>query len=371
MRHVDVLVAGGGPAGSTCAWALARAGATVLVMDAARFPRDKVCAGWITPRVLEILGLAPDDYRSHGLVMQEMTGFRTCVLPDRHPVSTRYESVVSYGVRRCEFDHFLLKRAGVTVLDGTAVSTLRRAERQWIVNDEVSAAMLVGASGQFCPVARRLNPPSRDGLVIAREIELQIDSSRCSVEGHLPELYFCRDLDGYGWAVRKGDVLNVGFGRRTARGFQPQVREFAAWLSATRTLPERALDPARWRGHAYRLRGVTPRVAAEDVLLIGDAAGLAWAESGEGIAPAVESAAIAARTIVTGGGRFAAADAPAYAQAIGATAKAGLALPAPVARTLLRVPLVARYALDRWFLRVSAAAAPAHMPLWEKQNASM
>ena len=104
MRHVDVLVAGGGPAGSTCAWALARAGADVLVMDIARFPRDKVCAGWITPRVLELLNLTPEEYRRSGLVMQEITGFRTSVLPDRKPVSTRYNSVVSYGIRRCEFD---------------------------------------------------------------------------------------------------------------------------------------------------------------------------------------------------------------------------------------------------------------------------
>jgi len=137
-------------------------------------------------------------------VMQEMTGFRTSVLPDRRPVSTRYGSVVSYGVRRCEFDHFLLTRAGVTVLEGAAVSRLRRADDRWIVNDDVSATVLVGAGGQFCPVARHLNPPSREGLVIAREIELAIEGDRCSVEGRLPELYFCRDLDGYGSARRAG-----------------------------------------------------------------------------------------------------------------------------------------------------------------------
>jgi geranylgeranyl reductase family protein len=371
MRHVDVVVAGGGPAGSTCASALARAGAHVVVIDVARFPRDKLCAGWITPRVLEVLGLAPEEYRSHGLVMQEMTGFRTSVLPQPRAVSTVYESVVSYGVRRCEFDRFLLDRAGVDVLDGTAVSALRRVQGRWIVNDHVSATMLVGAGGQFCPVARHLNPPSRDGLVIAREIELPLNGDRCSIEGHLPELYFCRDLDGYGWCVRKGDFLNVGFGRRTARDFQRHVREFVGWLSAWRSVPERVLDAARWRGHAYRLRGVTPHVAGENVLLIGDAAGLAWPESGEGIAPAVESGAIAARTIVAARGHFAASEAPAYASAIGATTKPGLSVPAPFARTLLRVPAFARYALDRWFLRVNGHPALAPVPLWHNQNASM
>jgi menaquinone-9 beta-reductase len=371
MRHVDVVVAGGGPAGSTCAWALARAGASVLILDAARFPRDKICAGWITPRVLDILSLSPEEYRAHGLVMQDMTGFRTSVLPDRRPVSTRYESVVSYGIRRCEFDHFLLRRAGVDVLEGTPVSTLRRAADRWIVNDRVSAAVLVGAGGQFCPVARHLNPPSRDGLVVAREIELAIDSDHCNVDGHLPELYFCRDLNGYGWSVRKGNYLNVGFGRRGSSEFQTHVREFATWLKESRALPERVLDPARWRGHAYRLRGTTPRVAGDGVLLIGDAAGLAWHESGEGIAPAVESGVTAAQTIVAAGGRFAAVDLPAYADAIGATTKAGRAVPTPLARSLLRVPPFVRFALDRWFLRVSTQRDRVHPPLWEKQNASM
>ena len=371
MHHVDVVVVGGGPAGSTCAWTLRRAGANVLVIDGARFPRDKVCAGWLTPRVLEVLVLAPDEYRASGLVMQEMTGFRTSVLPDDRPVATRYESVVSYAVRRCEFDHYLLRRAGAEVREGSPVSTIRRTGNRWIINDEVSAAVLVGAGGQFCPVARHLNPPSRSGLVIAREIELAIDGERCSIEGSLPELYFCHDLDGYGWCVRKGDFLNVGFGRRSGHRFQAHVRDFAAWLRASRTLPERVLDWGRWRGHAYRLRGATPFVAGDGVLLIGDAAGLAWPESGEGIAPAVESGVIAARTIVRSGGRFAAVDAPAYAKAIGAIAKSGPSVPAPLARGLLRVPPFVRYALDRWFLRVTGARERAHVPLWEKQNASM
>ena len=53
VRSCDVLIVGGGPAGSTCAWQLVRAGLDVLVMDKHNFPRDKVCAGWITPAVGE------------------------------------------------------------------------------------------------------------------------------------------------------------------------------------------------------------------------------------------------------------------------------------------------------------------------------
>ena len=58
----DVLIVGGGPAGASCAWALRQAGLDVVVLDQAQFPRDKVCAGWITPPVLTALGIDPQDY---------------------------------------------------------------------------------------------------------------------------------------------------------------------------------------------------------------------------------------------------------------------------------------------------------------------
>src|SRR5690606_26023348 len=54
-ERCDVLVVGGGPGGSSCARALVRAGLDVVVLDRRRFPRDKVCAGWITPPVLATL----------------------------------------------------------------------------------------------------------------------------------------------------------------------------------------------------------------------------------------------------------------------------------------------------------------------------
>ena len=57
MESCEVLIIGGGPAGSTCAKRLGEAGLDVLLMDARVFPRDKPCAGWITPAVLETLAI--------------------------------------------------------------------------------------------------------------------------------------------------------------------------------------------------------------------------------------------------------------------------------------------------------------------------
>ena len=58
MERFDAIVVGGGPAGSTCAWQLRRAGLDVAVIDKRDFPRDKVCAGWVTPAAVETLDQA-------------------------------------------------------------------------------------------------------------------------------------------------------------------------------------------------------------------------------------------------------------------------------------------------------------------------
>src|SRR5207244_13401568 len=76
MRRCDAVVVGGGPAGSSCAWALRRGGADVVVVDRAPFPRDKVCAGWVTPAVVTALALDIDDYR-RGRTFQPITAVRT------------------------------------------------------------------------------------------------------------------------------------------------------------------------------------------------------------------------------------------------------------------------------------------------------
>src|ERR1700740_1075361 len=102
MERCDVVVVGGGPAGSSCARALHDAGLDVIVLDRAVFPRDKVCAGWITPQVIDEVGLDCGDYK-RGRPLQPITAFRTGVIGSSDVVDTRYDHPVSYGIRRCEF----------------------------------------------------------------------------------------------------------------------------------------------------------------------------------------------------------------------------------------------------------------------------
>jgi flavin-dependent dehydrogenase len=363
-RTCDVLVVGGGPAGSSCALALKSAGAHVVVMDRARFPRDKVCAGWITPAVLAALGLTPEEYRAAGLTLQELRGFRTAC--EAGPVvDTRFDEVVSYAVRRCEFDTFLLRRSGAHVLEGTALSTLRRDRGVWIANDAVAAPLVVGAGGHFCPVARRIRPAVVSGLVVAREIEIPLlPSEPCGVRPDTPELFFNRDLEGYGWCVRKDRFLNVGIGRRVTEKFNRHALGFVEMLAATRRVPERALRTA-WRGHAYLLAGAVDRPPiADGLLLVGDAAGLAAWDSGEGIGPAVDSGLLAARVVASARGRYTETDLSPYVSLLpNTTAAAHLSrrlralLPAGIGRLLLSSPSFTRRILTQWFVREQPQAA--------------
>jgi flavin-dependent dehydrogenase len=364
----DALIVGGGPGGSTCARILRRAGWDVVVVDRARFPRDKVCAGWLTPEVFRLLELDPADYRSTGLTLQDIHAFQTGVLGDGL-IETRYPRAVSYAIRRCEFDDFLLRRARVRVLEGIPVASLRRGAKRWIVNEQIETPVVVGAGGHFCPVARHLRGRADTARpVVAKEAEFRWSSTTVApAEGpsgsplpadDAPQLFFCRDLEGYGWCVRKGNYLNIGIGRRDSRDFTSHVRDFVDFLEEHIGLPA---DPElRWKGHAYLAAGTGTRpVVADGMLLVGDAAGLAYPESGEGIRPAIESGRLAAETLVAASGRHDLETLSPYADAlrrlyppVRPTSPRLRGMVTTIGRVLLRSRTFSRHVLlDRWFLR--------------------
>jgi flavin-dependent dehydrogenase len=370
METCDALIVGGGPAGSTCAWKLRQAGLDVVIIDVAAFPRDKVCAGWITPQVVTELGLDTEEYRQ-GRTFQPITGFRVGVIGGGSQVETAYGRPVSYGIRRCEFDHYLLTRSKSRSQLGTPVSTIRTSGGCWIVNETIRTPMLIGAGGQFCPVARRISGPmNAQPLIVAQETELPIDSverESVAVEPEVPELYFCRDLKGYGWCFRKQDHLNVGLGRLDRHSLPRATAEFVAFLETKGRLSSQT--SWRWRGHAYSLYASPHRrIVDAGVLLVGDAAGLAYPQSGEGIRPAIESGLLAAATIVEANGQYTRGRLEAYQERFqarfgtGALSRAlSRILPAgfgtAVARRLLETPaFVEHVVLDRWFLRAHEPA---------------
>ena len=147
MRTCDVLIVGGGPAGSAAARELKQRGADVLVLDKETFPRLKLCAGWITPEVVRDLQLDVKTYPHRFLTFERLhihikgLGFR---VPS-----------VQHSIRRFEFDSWLLERSGAPVAQHT-VRNIRAEPDGYVVDDEFRCRYLIGAGGTRRPVYRTL-----------------------------------------------------------------------------------------------------------------------------------------------------------------------------------------------------------------------
>jgi menaquinone-9 beta-reductase len=375
MDACDVLIVGGGPAGSACAWGLGNSGLDVRILDKQSFPRDKVCGGWITPAVLSELGIDAAEY-GRGRLLQPITGFRTgCITHDDlgGSIETDYNRTVSYGIRRREFDEYLLRRSGARLLEPGALTNLERDNGGWIVNGRTKARLLVGAGGHFCPVAKLTGAKrTRENAVVAQEAEFEMDQRQqagCRIRPSVPELYFCADIRGYGWCFRKDNFLNIGLGRMDQHRLSEHVAAFVRFLQAAGRI---TFDvPAALLGHAYLLYGVSERQPVDDgVLLIGDAAGLAYKQSGEGIRPAIESGLLAAQAIVAAQGDYSRESLKRYEALLqkrfGASGRdwasmIGQHLPSAwigaLGRTLLGTRWFVRdVVIDRWFLHANELA---------------
>ncbi|MGQ7299300.1 NAD(P)/FAD-dependent oxidoreductase [Marinobacter nauticus] len=299
MEYYDIIIVGAGPAGSTLARALEDSGKRVLIIDKQAFPRDKTCAGWVTPAVMASLDIDPGKY-SVGRTLQPIRRFRIGMM-GQSAVENDHGDIVSYGIRRCEFDDYLLDRAECEKQLATAVKSINRNNGNWVINDQWQAPLLVGAGGHFCPVARLLGdgPGKHETVVAAKEVEFEMTPEQaraCEARGDTPELWFCRDLKGYAWVFRKGSYLNIGLGREDNHRLSDHLEAFVEEMKQSGRIPSDL--PGRFKGHAYLLYAHANRPLVDDgVLLIGDAAGLAYTQSGEGIRPAIESALMASKVI--------------------------------------------------------------------------
>ena len=349
-----------------------------MVIDKAVFPRDKICGGWITVPVAEALGLDVEEYARDRLI-QPLTGFITGIIGGP-PVETRYGQPVSYGIRRREFDHYLLEKCGARLRLGAPAKKFVRVGRRWIIDDVVSTPMIIGAGGHWCPVARRFGarPGRQEGAVVAQEIEFTMNErqrAECRVDAGTPELYFCPDLAGYGWCFRKGDVINIGLGRLDNHGLSEHVAVFCDMLQRQQRISRDF--PGKLPGHAYVLyEDSTRRLSGDGMLIIGDAAGLAYAQSGEGIRPAVESGVLAAEAVIEAAGDYGRENLAPYAERLtarlGARGKQDIVdrlVPGAARRALAGYLMTTHWfnrhvVLNRWFLHaqveplVSGMATP-------------
>jgi menaquinone-9 beta-reductase len=309
MIHTDVIIVGGGPAGSACARRLTENRVTCLVLDRSGFPRAKPCAGWVTPEVVKELELDPSEYPHSFTTSRALT---VCFRNFTVTLSNH-----QHAIRRVEFDHWLLNRSGARVYEHT-VKSIVQSGSGYVVDGEFASQYLVGAGGTYCPVYRSVfradNPRSRGALIVAWEEEFAYPHA-----GDDCWLWFWKSLPGYAWYVPKsGGYVNVGVGAwaeaLTSSGGNLRTlwEELVARIDRAGLVSGRTYRP---RGHSYYLRQDLRAFRSGNAFITGDAAGLATLDMGEGIGPAIRSGVLAADAIA-GGGEYSLRSIPRHSQGL-------------------------------------------------------
>ena len=282
MSSFDVAVVGAGPAGSTAAYRLASAGARVLLVDKAVFPRDKPCGGGVTGRAARLLPFSIEP------VVEDRTELLECSLRYRHRIERRARSPLAYMTQRRRLDHFLLQQAaaaGADVRDGVRVADVRE-NALTVDGDEVRARVVIGADGCNGSAARELGLAG--GIVHGVALEANYPHE-ARFAGRL--VLDLRVVDGgYGWIFPKGAHVNVGVGGDAAAG--PRLRE-----GLRRMCEEHGIDPdsaMETRGYRLPMRRPDTRLARGTAAVIGDAAGLVDPFSGDGMYEAFASSQLVA-----------------------------------------------------------------------------
>jgi geranylgeranyl reductase family protein len=289
----DTIVVGAGPAGSTSARVLAQGGARVLLLDRARFPRDKPCGGGVTVAAANEAGIDLSP------VVERTVNEVQVSLRFGEPFVRSWPEPLSYMTQRCRLDAYLVEQAvaaGADFRDGVAAREVELCDTGVTVRangDAYSARTLVGADGANGVVARAVGLAPSDDAAVALEANVSANGALMERWAHAIALDFGGVPGGYSWLFPKGDHLNVGVGGW--RWVGPTLRRRLSRLCRFLEIDESKLFALR--GHYLPLRALGAPVARGPALLVGDAAGLVDPLSGEGIHAAFGSGRLAADAI--------------------------------------------------------------------------
>jgi geranylgeranyl reductase family protein len=286
VERFDVAVVGAGPAGSTAAYRLARAHARVLLVDKARFPRDKPCGGGLTMRAVRQLPFSVEP------VVEDRITRARCRLRYGPVIERESDQVLCLMTQRRRLDSFLVEKAteaGAEFRDGVRV-TIESDRELRVEGEPVQVAALIGADGANGVTARTLGLGG--SIVNGVALEGNLPYEQLPGDGWRGKLVLelATVPGGYGWIFPKGDHVNVGVGGWGEEG--PRLRQHLRVLCEHHGIELRQLSELR--GHRLPMRRSQTLLARGRALLVGDAAGVLDPVSGDGIYEAFVSSRLAA-----------------------------------------------------------------------------
>jgi geranylgeranyl reductase len=298
----DTVVVGGGPAGATAAWDLARVGRNVLLLDKAG--RIKPCGGAVPPRLMREFEI-PDS-----LLVAHISSARMI-----SPAEQRVDMPIDGGyvgmVDRATFDEWLRVRAaeaGAVRRTGTFVRFDRDASGMAVVHyrtttddgrtveSSVRTRSVIGADGANSAVAEQCIACSSEVEYVAayHEIVRAPERGRADYDASRCDVYYQGKLspDFYAWIFPHGDTVSIGVGS-ARKGFS--LRSAVTTLRAETGLD--SVETVRREGAPIPLRPLSRWDNGRDVVLAGDASGVVAPASGEGIYYAMTGGRLAARAM--------------------------------------------------------------------------
>ncbi|BBX02522.1 geranylgeranyl reductase [Mycolicibacterium moriokaense] len=309
-QHFDLAISGGGPAGAAAAWQAVQAGARVVVLDKAQFPRDKPCGDGLTPRAvsyLQKMGLAERVNNFH-----RVNGARIFSPSEWNLSFPHRPGMPDHGhvARRTELDTMLLEHVGAAGAEvrqsaevvGPALDDNGRVVGVILANGErINADAVIAADGAYSPLKRVMKLESqRNGysaIAIRAEMPVRwLDTDTLDI--HLKLVFNGDQLPGYGWVFPLGGGrANIGLGYCTSYKHWRDInaaellKEFLATLPAEWELPPVSSLRESKALQAWRLpMGFTTWPPwRPGILFAGDALGAARPVSGAGISKALQS----------------------------------------------------------------------------------
>ncbi len=324
--HTDICIIGAGPAGATTSLFLAKLGIPHLIVDAAVFPRDKVCGDGLDLKVARVLhhldpdiipreiAASPDFVPSWGARFTTQSGKRVHFMYEPK-AETPHPYPLFWCSKRLHFDDFLVNKLDARFADfrpGTKVTTIERTGDGWRLEAqnstgtlEISAKLLVGADGDHSVLLRHLGERKIARRHYAGTLRQYWRNVADMHPKNLIEIYFPKGLPMsyfYIFPLPNGEA-NVGYGmvsevvaryKHNLRDLFKQVLERDPYMAPRFANAEPLEAPIGW---GLPLASRRRRAFGDGYLLVGDAASLVCPTSGEGIGTGMMSGYIAAQFI--------------------------------------------------------------------------
>lgn len=304
LDYYDVIIVGGGPAGSTAGYLLSNFGFKVLIVDKTNFPRKKLCGGLITYKTLKLLNNIFNETES-SLKKNHILNFQSNhyeVFYKNKPLVKKSVNIPFYFVDRYVYDNFLLKkakRAGAEIIEGEEVIDFDLSNSEVITASrrKLKAKFIIGADGANSIMRKSLLKRKTDlhkwqyNLGTALEISIDRDTEEKAIDNPIVFLGFVNW--GYSWIFPNRDKLKVGLGGLNRKNNNKFLYLFNNFLKALNL----KVDTSKIAGHPVPYGNFLLKPVLNNLILIGDAAGFVDPMMGEGIFYAQKSAELTSRAI--------------------------------------------------------------------------